>query len=241
MGYILVTGASGDIGLACVKNLAAAGHSVYCHYHTQKDAVKRLVIDLKAEYPTQDFFLIQADLNDFNNLTKLTEQLFNLDGIIFAHGSSTYHLLPDTSEDEIDFLWNTHVKSPVGICQLVQNKLAKSSLASIIFISSVYGLIGSSMEVMYSTVKGAQVAFVKAYAKEVSSLGIRVNAVAPGAVDTKMNHDWTPDETKDLLDDIPLRRMARPEEVADLSCFLISSKSTYITGTIIPLTGGWKI
>lgn len=97
------------------------------------------------------------------------------------------------------------------------------------------------MEVMYSTVKGAQLAFVKAYAKEVASMNLTVNAIAPGAVDTQMNTSWTQDEKRELLLDIPLNRMAKPSEIASLVNYLLSADATYITGTTIPLAGGWSI
>lgn len=127
------------------------------------------------------------------------------------------------------------------LCQALQSTLTQNSFSSIVFISSVYGLIGSAMEVMYSTIKGGQLAFVKAYAQEVASLQLTVNAVAPGAVETQMNLDWSTEEKNELLSDIPLHRMAQPEEIASLVSYLISKDARYITGTVIPVSGGWKI
>lgn len=94
---------------------------------------------------------------------------------------------------------------------------------------------------MYSTVKGAQIAFVKSYAKEIASMNLTINAIAPGAVDTSMNTLWSKEEKQSLLLDIPLNRLAQPKEVASLVSYLLSEDASYITGSTIPLTGGWSV
>lgn len=241
MKYILITGASGDIGSSCVEKLAKKGYSIYCHYFKNEQKVTQLISQLRTKYPKQDFFSLQADFCDSSQVLCMINNLFQLDGIVFAHGHTSYQLLTDMTDEDMTNLWQSHVHSPIRICQLCQSKLVKQPSSRIIFISSVYGLIGSSMEVMYSTVKGAQLAFVNAYAKEVASMNLTVNAIAPGAVDTQMNRSWSSEEKQDLLSDIPLNRMAQPNEIASLVNYLLSADASYITGTTIPLTGGWKI
>lgn len=241
MNYVLVTGASGDIGEACVKQLAKKGYSVYCHYFRNEQKIKSLLSDLILKYPKQDFFALQADLSSPKSVEQLTKDMFQLHAIIFAHGDTVYKLLSDTTPDEMTHLWHTHVYNPIRLCQLCQPKLTQHSHSQIVFISSVYGLIGSSMEVMYSTVKGAQIAFVKSYAKEVASMNLTINAIAPGAVDTSMNTLWSKEEKQSLLLDIPLNRLAQPKEVASLVSYLLSEDASYITGSTIPLTGGWSV
>ncbi|MGX4685315.1 elongation factor P 5-aminopentanone reductase [Vagococcus sp. JNUCC 83] len=241
MPYVLVTGASGDIGEACVRDLAKKGFSVYCHYFSNEKKIHTMINELMIDYPKQDFFAIQADLSQSNSTTNLVNSLFELNAIVFAHGQTTYKLLIETSENDLQLLWHTHVHQPIRICQLCQSKLTKQETSHIVFISSVYGLIGSSMEVMYSTVKGAQLSFVKAYAKEVASMNLSVNAIAPGAIDTQMNSSWTIEEKKDLMADIPMNRLAMPKEVSSLVSYLLSDDATYITGATIPISGGWMI
>lgn len=241
MKYVLVTGASGDIGSACVSQLAREGYSVYCHYYTQEEKTKQMIQTLEKNYPKQDFFPVQADLSKNSGVNKLLQSIFQLDAIIFAHGGTSYRLLTELRSEEFDEMWQTHLKTPMILCQNLQTKLSASRHGRIIFISSVYGLIGSSMEVLYSTLKGGQIAFANAYAKEVATLGITVNTIAPGAVDTQMNTDWSLKEKEELLDDIPLQRMALPVEIASLALYLLSENASYITGTSIPVTGGWKI
>lgn len=241
MAFILVTGASGDIGAACARDLAAKGYSLYCHYFSNQTRMDALIEELTLAYPKQDFLPLQCDLRQIDSLSIIQEQLFQLEGIVFAHGHTTYKLITDTTPSEIDDLWCSQLKLPIMLCQALQSTLTQNSFSSIVFISSVYGLIGSAMEVMYSTIKGGQLAFVKAYAQEVASLQLTVNAVAPGAVETQMNLDWSTEEKNELLSDIPLHRMAQPEEIASLVSYLISKDARYITGTVIPVSGGWKI
>ncbi|MGX7030250.1 elongation factor P 5-aminopentanone reductase [Vagococcus zengguangii] len=241
MKHALILGASGDIGTACARVLAAQGWSLYLHYFRNQDKISALQQQLIADYPTQEFFVIQADLNQAGASDKITKSLFNIDGVVVANGQTIYQLLTETTSHAMDDLWTSMLKNPVEICQQVQAKLSREHQGKIVFIGSVYGLQGSAMEVMYSTVKGAQHAFVKAYAQEVASLGITVNAVAPGAVATQMNTDWTAEEMQELLNEIPLNRMAKPEEIGAAVGFLMSKSANYITGTILPVTGGWKV
>lgn len=241
MKYGLVMGASGDIGQACAESLAAAGWSVYCHYFHNEVKVKKLTESLAATYPQQDFFPVHLDMTQEGAITTFSEQLFQVDGIIFASGNTVYKLLTETSSAEMDQLWQVYVKTPMQICQLLQYKLAKQNAGRVVFIGSVYGIIGSSMEVVYSTLKGAQQAFAKAYAQEVASLGITVNVIAPGAVNTKMNEAWSAEERQALLSEIPVQRMAEPQEIAGLARFLLSQEAAYITGATIPISGGWKV
>jgi 3-oxoacyl-[acyl-carrier protein] reductase len=97
------------------------------------------------------------------------------------------------------------------------------------------------MEAVYSAMKGAQVAFAKSYAKEVATLGITVNVVSPGAVNTRMNLSWTSDELAEVRKKIPLERFAEPSEVATVVDFLLSDRANYITGSVIPVNGGWGL
>ncbi|MGX6978859.1 elongation factor P 5-aminopentanone reductase [Vagococcus elongatus] len=240
MKFALILGASGDIGQACARRLASKGWSLYCHYHQNETRVKTLIENLEKKYPRQDFFSLQLDMTDEKRIEAFTAQLFEVDAVIVASGQTIYKLLTDTTSREMDQLWQMMVKTPMLICQKVQEKLARKK-GSIVFIGSVYGISGSAMEVLYSTLKGAQHAFVKAYGQESASLDITVNAIAPGAVRTHMNYHWTEEETRQLLSEIPANRMAEADEIAAVVQFLLGEHARYITGTIIPVTGGWKV
>lgn len=239
--YALIMGASGDIGSACARKLAASGWSLYCHYHQNQEKNEQLIQELAQQYPEQDFFSLSLDMSKSDDIDRFIAQLFDVSAVIFASGTTVYKLLTDTSLEEIDILWHTHLKVPMILCQRLQEKLGKKRNGRIVFIGSVYGMSGSSLEVVYSAVKGAQQSFARAYAQEVASLGITVNVVAPGAVNTRMNQTWTKKEKELLVDEIPVHRMAEPYEIASVVEFLLQDEAKYMTGVTIPVTGGWKL
>ncbi len=187
MPSALILGASGDIGTAIARRLAESGWSLYLHYHAHESRVTALQSELATAYPKQDFLPVAFDLTHPERLDDLCSQLFSVDAVVVAAGGTTYQLFHDTTEAALTTLMQVHLLTPMLLLAQLEAKLAASGHGRIVFIGSVYGGAGSAMEVAYSTVKGAQSAFVAAYAKEVASLGITVNVVAPGAVATQMN------------------------------------------------------
>jgi 3-oxoacyl-[acyl-carrier protein] reductase len=236
----LIIGASGDIGQAVARRLAAAGWSLYLHYFQHAAPVQQLQTDFVQQYPRQDFFTLAYDLTDETQLDQILSQLFQVDAVIFAAGTTTYGLFQATTAVQLERLWEMHVKTPMLLCQRLSEKLAHSDYGRIVFVGSVYGGSGSALEVAYSTVKGAQSAFANAYAREVASLGITVNVVAPGAVDTKMNQLFDADAKNQLRSEIPISRLAKPDEVAYWISALLKKEAGYLTGQTLYVTGGWR-
>lgn len=239
MKFALVMGASGDIGKAIANELAEDGWSLYLHYHKGKQSIEELLVYLQGKYPKQDFFSIQMDMTKEGKTDELASNLFQVDAVVFSSGFATYHLLTEVSATEMHDLFAVHVTTPIRLIQLLQDKLARSALGRIVFVGSVYGEAGSAMEVVYSTAKGAQSAFVKAYSKEVASLDITANVVAPGAVDTKMISDFSQEERESLLEEIPAGRLGTPRDVSFWVKQLLDQRSGYITGQTINISGGW--
>ncbi|MBC1412132.1 SDR family oxidoreductase [Listeria welshimeri] len=235
--YAFVTGASGEIGQAICIALAKAGWNLYLHYYQNRQAVEDIVPKLQAE--NIDVILIQADFDDFSSLKEIEKQVFQVDAFIHAAGHSHYALFQDTTDLDMTKLWNVHMYMPMRLIQIFIPKLMKSQQGRIVFISSIWGEIGASMEVVYSTVKGAQIAFCKALSQEVGLSGITVNAVTPGVVKTKMMDQFSLEEKEILRQEIPLKRFAKPEEIAETVEFLTSEKASYITGEVLRLNGGW--
>ncbi|MBC6125533.1 SDR family oxidoreductase [Listeria welshimeri] len=235
--YAFVTGASGEIGQAICIALAKAGWNLYLHYYQNRQAVEDIVPQLQAE--NIDVILIQADFDDFSSLKEIEKQVFQVDAFIHAAGHSHYALFQDTTDLDITKLWNVHMYMPMRLIQIFIPKLMKSQQGRIVFTSSIWGEIGASMEVVYSTVKGAQIAFCKALSQEVGLSGITVNAVTPGVVKTKMMDQFSLEEKEILRQEIPLKRFAKPEEIAETVEFLTSKKASYITGEVLRLNGGW--
>lgn len=239
MKFALIMGASGDIGKGIAQEMAGKGWSLYLHYHSNPENVDEQLRDYQTDYPKQDFFALPLDMSQEEGISLFLQSIYQLDAVIFASGFTTYQLLTEVSSTDMDRMWRVHVKTPILLVQHLQNKLARSRHGRIIFISSIYGEIGSAMEVFYSTTKGAQLAFVKAYSKEVASLGITVNAISPGAIATKMNQDFTPAEVEELESEIPLGRLGNVSEISFWVTQLVDKRSAYMTGQSIVISGGW--
>jgi 3-oxoacyl-[acyl-carrier protein] reductase len=239
MSSALILGASGDIGQAIARELAGQGWSLYLHYFHHETIAANLADELSAKYPKQDFFTVEGDLTDVHAAQTIADQLFSLDAVIVAAGMTYYELFKDASIDHMTALMRVHLLTPMALINTVQDKLAVSGHGRIVFIGSVYGASGSAMEVTYSTVKGAQSAFAKAYAQEVASLGITVNVVAPGAVATKMNREFGAAALEDVRETIPAGRFAQADDIAYFVGSLVHERAGYLTGQTLYVTGGW--
>ncbi|MFX3674041.1 MAG: elongation factor P 5-aminopentanone reductase [Paenisporosarcina sp.] len=239
--FACIFGASGEIGQSISFQMAKEGWSLYLHFHENERAVFDLQKQLSFTYKEQEFFIIQSDLASIQGAERVCDSIFEVQALVFAHGQSLYKLLDDTTAEDMDTLWKTHVQNPLLIVRSLASKLRKHKQSYIVFIGSIWGETGASGETLYSTIKGAQHAFVKAYAKEAGSSGIRVNIVAPGIIETKMNADFDNDEIKNLTQEIPLQRIGQPIEVAHMVQFLTSGNADYVTGQIISVNGGWYI
>ncbi|MFB4167429.1 elongation factor P 5-aminopentanone reductase [Virgibacillus sp. JSM 102003] len=234
---VLLIGASGDIGGAIAQALASEGYSLLLHYHKNKQAIDRTRLNLNEESILTE---IQADLSAEAEVKQLLTQLvYPVDAVIFASGKAHYGLFQDTDEKIMDEMLSLHVKMPWLITKHLLPAMIQNKKGKIIFITSIWGEIGASNEVMYSSVKGAQNSFVKSLAKEVAPSGISVNAVSPGFIDTKMNNHLLPAEKESITNDIPNNRAGTADDVANAILFLMNEKSSYIQGEIINVTGGW--
>ncbi|MFP5111312.1 elongation factor P 5-aminopentanone reductase [Bacillaceae bacterium C204] len=237
MKYALITGASGGIGQAIAYNLAEKGYHLYLHYNNNEQAIRGLINQLKPF--GGEYIPIQANLADPSGYKKVFSEIFSLDAIIHCGGQSQYGLLVDLQQSEAEALLNVHVLTPIMLTKELLPKLLTKGKGSIVLITSIWGQTGASCEVAYSTVKGAQIAFVKALSKEVAMNGIRVNAIAAGAISTPMMEGFTQEEVDQIIYEIPMGRMGKPEEIARSVGFLLSDESSYITGQVLAINGGW--
>lgn len=234
---ILIIGASGDIGLAIAEELALSGNQLLLHCYRNKDILRQMENKIG-----QDNILsvIQANLATDEGVRELLNGIvYHIDAIVFASGTAHYGLFQNIFDETIDDMLSLHVKAPLKIAKHLLPQMIKQRFGKIIFITSIWGSVGASHEVMYSTVKGAQESFVKSLAKEVATCGVSVNGVSPGFIDTKMNHHFKDEEREALIADIPMNRPGTAREVAQVVDFLLGDKSSYIQGEIIEVTGGW--
>jgi len=239
--YALVLGASGAIGSAICHRLAQDGWSLYLHYNKGMEKIQYLMKELTLDYPNQEFIPVQSDFTDIGGAEMLAPQIYGLNAVVFASGHAFYGLIEDTPVVEMDKLWHVHVQNPIRLLALLSGKLRNNDVSYCLFIGSIWGEAGSAGESVYSAVKGAQHAFVKSYAKEVAYNRIRVNAIAPGFIDTEMNQHLSDEERMQLFDEIPLARAGEARDVANMVAFYLSGQADYVTGQIIRVNGGWYI
>ncbi|KIY20527.1 elongation factor P 5-aminopentanone reductase [Mesobacillus subterraneus] len=235
--FVLVTGASGAIGKAISIKLASSGYSLYLHYdrnQKEMDALLREIDSFGGEY-----IPIKANFVSKTGYLELVDQIFSIDAIVHNAGNALYGLLEDLEEEEAEALIRLHVTTPLLLTKKLVPKLRQKQNGNIVIVSSVWGQTGASYEVAYSTVKGAQLAFAKALSKELAPSKIRVNAVAPGAIQTPLMEKFSEEELDAIAAEIPSGRLGTPEEVANGVEFLLSEKSSYITGQVLAINGGW--
>lgn len=225
MRKYIVFGASGDIGREIVSRLTAEGNEVIAHYHTNHPP----------EMEHVDYF--QADLTTSGTIPPLG----HVDGIIYAAGTAQYELFQLEDEASIDQQYQIHVKSLMTAVQQVLPHMIQQQFGRIIVISSIWGETGASMEVVYSTMKAAQLGFVKALAKEVALSNITVNAIAPGIVRGRMTDRFNDEELADILEEIPQGELVEPREVAAMVQFLLQEEAKHITGQVLRVNAGWLI
>lgn len=234
---VLILGASGDIGNAIAIDLASKGYNLILHYHRSKHTIDRLQYLLREDAIIQT---VQANLVNQEAVHKLCEEVaYAVHAIVFVSGTAHYGLFQDVSETEMDEMIQLHVKAPWLITQYFLPQMIREHNGKVILITSIWGNVGASNEVMYSSVKGAQNSFVKALAKEVGLSGVSVNAVSPGFIDTKMNQHLLQEEKSEIISHIPLNRAGLTSDVAHAVSFLLDEKSNYIQGEIINISGGW--
>ncbi|SJZ61712.1 3-oxoacyl-[acyl-carrier protein] reductase [Pilibacter termitis] len=239
MKTALVMGASGDIGSAIVRKFAHQGYSVVLHYRRNEKKVLKIIEEVQKKYPKQDFFMVCLDMCNEEEIAGFLSHLFQVDVLVFASGCTHYNLLQNVTSDQMNELWQVHLKTPMLLCQKLEDKLAQNGSGRIVFIGSIYGSKGSAMETVYSAMKAGQSGFAKSYAKEIASRNITVNVVAAGAVATKMNEEFTEEEIHELKMEIPKGRLAKAEEIASLVYFLTTDDAEYITGATLDINGGW--
>lgn len=234
MKTALITGASRGIGRNIAKTLSAAGYHVFAVAKTSQDALLSLQNEIGCTP-------ILADVSDPDQVSSLYNTIHqhcdHIDVLVNNAGISHIGLLQDMSVEEWDRVINTNLRSAFLCSKHALPSMISRQNGCIINISSMWGERGASCEVAYSASKGGLNAFTKALAQEVAPSGIRVNAIACGAIDTDMNRFLSSDERAEMESGIGLGRFGTPQEVADLVLYLAGDKSTYLTGQVITLDG----
>ncbi len=237
----IVTGASRGIGREIAKALARKKIKVIANYcHSEKQAIE-LQEELKQENIEID--IVKADVSKREEAKRLAnfaiQQYGKIDILVNNAGVSEYKLFSDETDEDWNRVINTNLYSAFAMCQEVIPNMIYNKSGCIINISSIWGLVGASLEVIYSVSKAGMDGLTKALAKELGPSNIRVNSIAPGAIDTDMNKGMTQEEWKELKEEIPMGRIGLPEDIAKCVKWLI--EDSYTTGQIISINGGWVI
>lgn len=237
----LITGASRGIGKAIAIELAKQGASVVINYSTDDDGAKETLEEIKKV----DGYgiIVKGDISSYKNCEMIVNEVIDVMGridiLINNAGISRIGLFMDSTEEEISEIVNTNLLGAMYLTKHVLKYMISRKQGNIINISSIWGETGASCEVLYSTAKGGLNLFTKALAKEIAPSNIRVNAISPGVIATKMNSFLGNEEKKSLEEEIPLGRFGDPSEIGKLAVFLSSEDSSYITGQIIRADGGF--
>ena len=235
----IVIGGHGDIGSAVAKKFASHSYNVaVTYFNTYKKDLKREI-----ESQNVEFYEQKCDITNLADVKKFIEtvasKFSSVDCLVNCAGLACKEkLLIDVPECEIDSLISVNLKGVIYTCQEISKLFMQKRHGAIVNISSIYGISGGACESVYSACKGGIIALSKALASEVAGCGVRVNAVAPGCIDTKMTADILREERAELENIVPLGRIGTVEDVANVAYFLGSDESAYITGEVISVTGG---
>jgi len=230
MAHVLIAGGSRGIGACTAKIFENNGFNVSCFYKSHEGSTG---------------LNIKADCSDPSSLDKGLSEAVSANGpvdiLVYCAGISSTGLVTDFGHEDYRLVMDTNFGGLFTLTSLVIPQMVSRKSGVITAVSSMWGQTGASCESLYSASKGAVDAYVKSLAKELGPSGIRVNAVSPGVIDTDMMNEYTDEDKTSLAEETPLGRLGTPEEVARVIYLLSTESSSFITGQIIGVNGGFLI
>ena len=238
---VFVTGSSRGIGYAIAKEFAMCGDNIILNGKTDQARLDAAVKEIAAAGGCSVIGLL-ADMSDYSQakavFDKIKDRFGSCDVLINNAGVAHFGLFTDLEPQEWDEIIRHNFNTVLNATHLAVPDMVRGKSGVIINISSIWGNTGASCEALYAAAKGAVHTFTKSMAQELGPSGIRVCAVACGAIETRMNARLSEEERAEFLDKIPLARFGKPEEIAALVKFLASDEAGYLTGQIIGCDGG---
>lgn len=236
----VITGASRGIGRAIAVELSKHGVWVVINYKSDRNGAEKTLEIVKEN--KGNGIIYQCDVSLNNMVKEMFQDIANkygkVDILVNNSGISKVGLFIDMSELDFDEIMNVNFKGVYNCTSCAVRSMIERKCGTIINISSIWGNVGASCEVLYSATKGAINSFTKSLGKELGASGIRVNAISPGVIDTDMNKCFSEDERSELKNEIPMMKFGKTEEVAKAAAFLASDESSYITAQVITVDGG---
>ena len=238
---VIITGASRGIGREIAKRLAKKGLTVIANYNKSEKEAEELKEEL--EQNGIKIEIVKADVSTREGTKKLAkfvlEKYGRIDILINNAGISEYKLFTEETDEDWNKIINTNLYSVFAMSQEVIPNMIHNKKGLIINMSSAWGVVGGSLEVIYSVSKAGIDGLTKSLAKELGPSNIRINSIAPGMIYTKMNSKFSKEELKEIEEEIPLGKIGTPEDVSKCVEWLIEDK--YTTGQVISINGGWII
>ncbi len=237
---VLVTGGSRGIGKEVAEIYAENGYDVVINYVSDRTDVE----GIKKEFEEKKVkcLLIKADVSNSEDVEKMIEEAIKefgkIDVLVNNAGITRDTLLMRMSEEDFDKVIEINLKGTYLVTKQVTKYMMKKRQGSIINLASVVGVVGNAGQANYAASKAGIIGFTKSIAKELASRNIRVNAVAPGFIETDMTNILKDEVKENIGNQIPLKRMGTAREVAEVIYFLGTDKSSYITGQVINIDGG---
>jgi 3-oxoacyl-[acyl-carrier protein] reductase len=241
---VWVTGSSRGIGAAVAKSFAAKGAQVVLHCGTREDEARKVAGQILAQGGKEPLCL-KADLSsesEIKNAVQTIKSRFEtLNVVVNNAGISVDGLLPRYRVEDMDKVWQVNLRAALLVNKHAFALLSRAEPSCIIHMSSVVGMVGNAGQSLYAATKAGLISITRSLAKEFASRNIRVNAIAPGFVETDMTAELSPEIQKTYLQNIALGRFAKPEEIAEVCCFLASDAAAYVTGQTWVVDGGLSL
>lgn len=228
--HVLITGGSRGIGAAAVRRFSAMGHTVTFLYEKDHASAQALCKETGAA-------ALCCDVSNAAAVPEAVSPLGDIDLLITCAGIAYYGLIQDTSEAQWDRIFDVNVKGVFHAVKAVLPSMLHRQCGCIITISSIWGQTGASCEVPYSATKGAIISMTKALAQELGPSGIRVNCIAPGAIQTDMLGGFSAEDLDAFRQDTPLQLLGTPDDVVDAMVYL--SQARFVTGQVLGVNGGY--